>query len=504
MRTRPNTVRCLIAAAFVVSLLGACGDDGPSAGSSKPTTTTVDAGYLGDKHLRFGDEHPPSTTDTALNLTINTAYCNNEKFYLLERVDVEETDTQILVTPHLVTRPEPEEFACAMSFFLPVPVTLKAPLGERLVLDGTCQPPSVVLGKFEQRKPCTETPRQVAAKNAVGSWSPFDRGPLSPRSEPRSVWTGEEMLIVGGTEVYAYRPLHDGAAYNPATNKWRRIADLPHTGHLRSIVWTGSGLITLSQAGTELLMSDANVVHRYDAASNKWSAGATGPAGLKMPYAYWTGTELIVWSEGAGALYNPSTDTWRTIPAIDAQGGLGGTRARWIPQPGVLAVQGRIDPRNGSPTRSGLLLFNPTTNKWTNAKSPPGEISDYGEAAVFGSIAIYDPLEATKNTATYAYDAVKNTWRDLGPIPVDRDAGGAYFNGADMGNGKGAIRVGSSNQPLAFIDLKSGKWTHAVVPPGRFPSPDAVSVWTGDRMLVWGLPLMVAREDLNIAWAWSP
>lgn len=68
-------------------------------------------------------------------------------------------------------------------------------------------------------------------------WERVPDGPLSPRSYAVVVWTGDEVLVVGGDDrpcpPNAYcpapdrPPLGDGAAYNPAAQKWRRIASPP-------------------------------------------------------------------------------------------------------------------------------------------------------------------------------------------------------------------------------------------------------------------------------------
>src|SRR2546426_18980 len=60
---------------------------------------------------------------------------------------------------------------------------------------------------------------------AAGSWSTFDPGPLASRSEAVGVWTGHEMVVVGGLVGYAAGA--DGAAYDPQTGRWHMIAPRP-------------------------------------------------------------------------------------------------------------------------------------------------------------------------------------------------------------------------------------------------------------------------------------
>ena len=82
----------------------------------------------------------------------------------------------------------------------------------------------------------------AAFNPATNVWRPLPAGPLSPRANLLSVWTGREMLLWGGLgnpdltvdrpglsrnspflDPGATVPLEDGAAYDPATDRWRRL-----------------------------------------------------------------------------------------------------------------------------------------------------------------------------------------------------------------------------------------------------------------------------------------
>jgi hypothetical protein len=69
-------------------------------------------------------------------------------------------------------------------------------------------------------------------------WQAVSAGPLSPREAALGLWTGREVLIIGGSDARPcppnasclppdVPPLADGAAFDPDTNTWRRIADSP-------------------------------------------------------------------------------------------------------------------------------------------------------------------------------------------------------------------------------------------------------------------------------------
>ena len=78
----------------------------------------------------------------------------------------------------------------------------------------------------------------LAASDEAAAWRELPAPPLSPRETPTGFWTGEEVVLVGGSDappcpptaacsVPRVAPLADGAAYDPATGAWRAIADAP-------------------------------------------------------------------------------------------------------------------------------------------------------------------------------------------------------------------------------------------------------------------------------------
>ncbi|HEX6076373.1 MAG TPA: hypothetical protein VFZ32_14060 [Micromonosporaceae bacterium] len=73
---------------------------------------------------------------------------------------------------------------------------------------------------------------------ASGDWRQVRGVPLSPRENAVGVWTGEEVLLFGGSDARPCPPnasclppkeppLADGAAYRPATGQWRKLPKAP-------------------------------------------------------------------------------------------------------------------------------------------------------------------------------------------------------------------------------------------------------------------------------------
>jgi hypothetical protein len=54
-----------------------------------------------------------------------------------------------------------------------------------------------------------------------------EAAPQTPPLPHAVVWTGEEVLVWGGTTGSRDRAPREGAAYDPATDTWRQLADAP-------------------------------------------------------------------------------------------------------------------------------------------------------------------------------------------------------------------------------------------------------------------------------------
>ena len=152
------------------------------------------------------------------------------------------------------------------------------------------------------------------------SWTELPPSPLSPRSSAQGVWTGDEVLIWGGTEGswLGEAALGDGAAFDPATGTWRSLPPSPVDafGPLAS-VWTGSEAIFWGSARGDGLGPGI----AYDPRSDIWRTLPAAPAPMADSVtAAWTGSEMVVVG-GAGrisqphaAAYDPAADTWRSLP----------------------------------------------------------------------------------------------------------------------------------------------------------------------------------------------
>ncbi len=115
----------------------------------------------------------------------------------------------------------------------------------------------------------------IGPSGTRGEWRELPAPPLSPRAYALSVWTGREVVVLGGEAdpcspsadcASASAELRDGAAYDPQSNSWRAIPRAP--------VPVGPGDRLLSAAGRVILrhwQQHGSRLFVYDPATGDWS-----------------------------------------------------------------------------------------------------------------------------------------------------------------------------------------------------------------------------------------
>ena len=171
---------------------------------------------------------------------------------------------------------------------------------------------------------CGDAFASGAAYNpTTDSYRTLARSPLAPSQRPVGAWNGHELLLF----VSAFDPegkrwparFARAAAYNPTTNKWRRIAPLPSTGlrFASSAAWDGHELLVPAVgAGSRL-------TYAYTPTTNRWRLRAPLPSGRVGSTAVWTGTRLVLWGGSTasglvtlanGVAFDPRTNRWTSLP----------------------------------------------------------------------------------------------------------------------------------------------------------------------------------------------
>ena len=171
---------------------------------------------------------------------------------------------------------------------------------------------------------CGDALAEGAAYNpATDRWTALPRSPLAGRHTD-GVWTGTEMIMVGGQTADGVA-FADAAAYNPATRSWRKLPSLPAPRYAATLTWTGREVLVVGgkrRAGS-VPYADG---YAYNPGNNRWRRLPAMESGRSGHTAIWTGRHLIVWggetgrtSENPaapphGLVLDPATGRWAALP----------------------------------------------------------------------------------------------------------------------------------------------------------------------------------------------
>src|SRR5436853_129407 len=142
----------------------------------------------------------------------------------------------------------------------------------------------------------------VAYSPATNRWRALAPTPLAGDQSPLGAWTGRELILFAGNVNPATgKPwparLARAAAYNPATDKWRRIAPLPAPRGGASVVWDGREILVVGGAAGRVV---ARVGFAYDPVANRWRRLPPMDSGRIGGAAVWTGSRLLLWGGTTG------------------------------------------------------------------------------------------------------------------------------------------------------------------------------------------------------------
>jgi hypothetical protein len=308
-----------------------------------------------------------------------------------------------------------------------------------------------------------------AQQATKGPWRVISPAPFALAPGGTSVWTGKEMIVYGATA--ADLSVDAAAAYDPAADSWRRLADPPSTPNYcrRNAVWTG----------TEMLVWGCGQL-AFDPTTDRWHRLPAAPTGVAGGLVVWTGRELISWGGGCcgdasseGAAFNPDSDSWRRLapsPLAASQHAVGAWTGREL----IMIVSG-LDP-DGKPIAGAAraAAYNPATDTWRRIAAPP----ELRTAAVWDG---HEILLVGGSGGGYTYNPATNVWRRL---PAAK-SGGAQS--VVVWTGQQLLLFGGETAPnslLAYNPQRNG-WSMLANAPLRGRGEPA-AVWTGRELIVWG------------------
>jgi hypothetical protein len=350
----------------------------------------------------------------------------------------------------------------------------------------------------------------TASELVRGTWSALPPAPIEGRSDAATVWTGRQMLVWGG------RPddgpyLDDGAAYDPAQRRWQKMPPSPLGPRSNAAsVWTGKAMFVWGGSNDG---ADADDGALYDPQASTWRKVAPAPLGPRADaVALWTGSEVLVLGGHHGndstevfldgAAYDPTTDTWQSLPSIPFARLQDAELLTFALTPVGLDVwlfSGHTEQvgQNTSETTKGIDAYrlDATSGRWT--KVDPGELDSIGTPLWTGDEVIFPasapfypfglPVPAPFNLHGLVLDA-GGTWHSMTHGPVDDLRGRSVWTGAALLTfDTGTYTSGPDGEMLpgaaAAWDPATDSWLRL---PGAPAFGADSAVWTGAELIEWG------------------
>jgi hypothetical protein len=246
-------------------------------------------------------------------------------------------------------------------------------------------------------EPATDITPDLFTDIAPGSTIDLPEAPIAGRSQSVVVWTGTEMIVWGGSTydraTDTVPSFDDGAAFDLATGVWRVIAPAPlRPRFAATAVWTGTEMIVWGGFVDEDVRTHDGAA--YNPTSDSWRMLPATPfsmgSGNTLTPMVWTGDEAIVTTEAATAAYDPVTDSWRRLDHI-----VGFAKPIWTGDAIVWVSD-------------NLTRWDPETDTWTTV---PGAYADVvGIPGADGDIATFIAVPTEVGAPVHLLDA------DLTPI----------------------------------------------------------------------------------------
>jgi N-acetylneuraminic acid mutarotase len=336
--------------------------------------------------------------------------------------------------------------------------------------------------------------------NCLMHWRPLTvAGSPSARTLHTAVWTGSKMIVWGGRTA-GNMVTNTGAVYDPVLDSWSatNLQGAPGARYGHVAVWTGAEMIVWGGYGVSAFESSGA---RYDPARDVWTAlPSVAIKGRVKHSGVWTGGEMIVWGGsdtagplGDGARYSPGSNSWSTVPA-------GGPPGRMQPASvwtgAAMLVWGGTDTFDWFDTGK---LYNPVAATWSNiATANAPSLREDPVFAWTGSKMIVWGGWGGGDADTYRKDGGElnpavgagGTWTALASMgaPSARAQAVSVWTGSELcvWGGCGGDLCADVRDDGGCYSVASAKWR--AIPAdtaftGRF---DTASVWTGTEMIVFG------------------
>ncbi len=308
---------------------------------------------------------------------------------------------------------------------------------------------------------------------------------LGGRQKHRAIWSGTEMIIVGGEGIYPVTAPFSVAAYNPSLDSWRSLA---HAGGRKDFpaVWTSNSLFLFG--GKDANNNRIASAKYWLEATDTWLdvASAVAPTARIDHVAEWTGSKLLIWGglDNTGGIYDPNTNGWNDLPTNGAPSGLSRPVHAWTGS--EMIVWGGSQAGDSTSSEGGR--YNPDTQTWSsisNFNEPTGRL--YHAGAWTGTeLIIWGGHDGAIKADGKRYNPITDSWTTMSTVgaPSARYFHSAIWTGTEFivwgGNQSAELQDGGRYNPI------TDSWSTMSTIGAPDPRRNHSVIWTGTEMIVWG------------------
>jgi hypothetical protein len=358
-------------------------------------------------------------------------------------------------------------------------------------------------------------------------WRALPEVPLSPRQHAVGLWTGREVLLVGGSDEEICppnadcrtdpTPRTDGVAYDPATGAWRPIAPAPTPLLHASAVMVGRTAYFLQ---TDRESTPIRRLVAYDVADDRWRTLPVPGDDATYYHLVAAGDRLVALSgtdestnglrPGPDLILDPARGGWRALPE-DPLGPAFDRDAAWVGGE-LIVFEHKLVPNPGAdgPSLVRSAALNPDTGAWRRLGEAPmlhtGPWHRVGSRLVNPSLGSADGGEVGNWGRDYpnggALDPATGRFTPLPAAPRTKP----YDESAGVLTADSALFVGSNG---LLLDATADTWiTIPSLPDGDGDVLGRTTVAMGTDMFVFGGGAWPGPDGkgklINSAWLWSP
>ncbi len=367
-----------------------------------------------------------------------------------------------------------------------------------------------------------ETTADKVAIGILDAWRSgnMDAVPVSLTNAPvgtekhAAVWTGSQMVLIGGTKDDSGTDVNSISSYDPRTDAWRSYA-VPQNfaaRHDAQAIWTGTQVFIwggFHRNGNSdewtydgALFDPANGAITVVKAPSFWAPKSSTWDIDPRQTLVWTGDKAIVWGgvdgngKPLGAIFDPKTQAFSAINTTSpyAPQRIAGHSAVWTGSQMIIwgGYEGSSDASRAI-TNEGSV-YNPADDSWLPITTTNAPAARAGQQAVWtgsklivisgGGVSSRTDLKSTGGQ----YDPATQSWTNYtSELMVERVGHKAVWNGEEV-----LVVGGRSNRLKTYFgevyafNPDTQKWrilSSSQTPEGRSSSS---IVWTGSSAIVWG------------------